>query len=81
MCGDQESDFMDACVQEDYIQERIEKETKNLLKQNKKLLKACKKLTKFADEVLPQAGKLCIDIGNLNEGLILSRQAIKESEK
>ena len=43
------------------------------------LLAACEKLVKFADEVLPQAGKLCFDIGNLNNALVLARPAIAEA--
>ena len=45
------------------------------------LLTACKKLVQFADEILPQVGPLCFDVGNLNEALILARPAIKEGEE
>lgn len=45
-----------------------------------KLLRACKKLVVFADEILPQAGPLCFDIGNLNDALVLARPAIAEAE-
>ena len=45
-----------------------------------KLLEACKKLVVFADEILPQAGPLCFDVGNLNDALILARPAIAEAE-
>ena len=45
------------------------------------LFKACKKLVKFADEVLPQAGKLCFDVGNLNDALCTARPAIKAAQQ
>lgn len=37
---------------------------------------AMQKLVAFIDKVLPQAGKLCFDVGNLNEALILARPLI-----
>ncbi len=44
------------------------------------LLTACEKLVKFADEILPQTGKLCFDIGNLNDALCEARPAIKQAK-
>ena len=44
------------------------------------LFSACKKLVAFAEEILPQAGKLCFGIGNLNDALILANRAIKIAE-
>ena len=44
-----------------------------------KLKFAMVKLVAFVDSVLPQVGKLCFDIGNLNEALILARPLIGES--
>lgn len=44
------------------------------------LLEACKKLVVFADEILPQAGKLFFDIGNLNTALYMARPAIAKAK-
>ncbi len=40
------------------------------------LLAACRQLVAFADEVLPQAGSLCFDVGNLNDALCTARPII-----
>lgn len=40
-------------------------------------MKALKLLTAVVDQMLPQIGKLSIDIGKLNEGLILARPILK----
>ena len=48
---------------------------------NEDLLNACKMLVAFTDEILPQAGSLCFDVGNLNEALLLSSRAITNAEK
>ncbi len=61
-------------MSKNYDENRLNKVAPNLLM-------ACKKLVQFVDEVLPQAGQLCFDIGNLNEALILARPAIKEGEE
>ena len=45
------------------------------------LLAACKKLVVFVDEMLPQAGKLCFDVGNLNDALCGARSAIAKTEQ
>lgn len=34
----------------------------------------------FAEEVLPQAGKLCISIGIINEAMILSGKVLAEAD-
>lgn len=46
-----------------------------------KLLAACKLLVIFADEILPQAGRLCFDVRNLNDALCTARPAIASAEE
>lgn len=45
---------------------------------NEEILKVLDGLIQFADEILPQAGPLCFDVGNLNDSLILGRKLQRE---
>lgn len=43
-----------------------------------RIIKALESYEKFAEDVLPQAGQLCFDIENLNEGLIETSKVLAE---
>ena len=44
----------------------------------KKIVTTLKKWQAFADEVLPQAGPLVLDIGNLNDALLETNDILHE---
>ena len=48
---------------------------------NADLLEACRKLVVFTDEVLPQAGQLCFDVGNLNDALCMACALLKKASE
>ena len=59
---------------------KARKEILALAESYESIREACKKLIKFTDEILPQAGKLCFDIGNLNDALIQAHREIKKGD-
>ena len=40
------------------------------------IIEALESYCVFAEEILPQAGQLCFDLGNLNAGLLLTSQIL-----